>query len=193
MCARCANRSNPPGHVQLLGSQKGWRLWFTSGSGVTLLLGNSAAISLPTQFYGHRCPAPGLAPREDRGAPRGRACATVCGARRQCRVSRSDTGQHGSTHHDTIDTGVNRQRLDRVPPRHTSAHLRDTLTQDTSGLNTPRFSPRGSPKGYRSGVPRLSSSPVVPREHAEDRSAPAHSPQSISLRTTALGLARARR
>ena len=121
MCARCANRSNPPGHVQLLGSQKGWRLWFTSGSGVTLLLGNSAAISLPTQFYGHRCPAPGLAPREDRGAPRGRACAAVCGARgRQYRVSRSDTGQHGSTHHDTIDTGVNRQRLDRVPPRHTS-------------------------------------------------------------------------
>ena len=83
---------------------------------------------------------------------------------------------HGSTHHDTIDTGVNRQRLDRVPPRHTSdtsprhSHTRHFRAQHSPLL--PAVPLRGTVVEFPASPARRFA--VVPREHAEDRSAPAH-------------------
>ena len=112
--------------------------------------------------------------RERIGARRAGAPARLSaapGASAECLALTRVNTAHGSTHHDTIDTGVNRQRLDRVPPRHTSdtsprhSHTRHFRAQHSPLL--PAVPLRGTVVEFPASPARRFA--VVPREHAEDK------------------------
>ena len=108
-------------------------------------------------------------------------------------LTRVNTGRHTTTPlRHWCQSTTPRQSTDSTHLR----HLSETLSHKTLQGSTLPASPRGSPKGYRSGVPRLSSSPVrgcAPRARRRQIRTGAQSTEHISTHRTALGLARARR